>query len=202
MRFPQEFWKPQPIQSIGKLPDLRAKVIEQNERRMPKWKFRFADDLVCQIQPKVSERYTELFECHAFEFTGANENVFQSRKFAKAAGQWSDCKFRIYRDKNIGWVLKPTSAGAFRTAEVNPSNPSLGTRITVSAPVVFLERLVHFFDGTFFNYFAPKKMLVHNCMVCGKGLTDPASMARMIGPECYGSSGLDIPWLYGVKLEK
>jgi hypothetical protein len=30
-----------------------------------------------------------------------------------------------------------------------------------------------------------------NCLICGKGLTDPASMARWIGPECAGSPSLD-----------
>ena len=30
-----------------------------------------------------------------------------------------------------------------------------------------------------------------NCLLCGKGLTDPASMARRIGPECAGTSSLD-----------
>jgi hypothetical protein len=202
-RFPPDFWKPAPIQSVGKLPQLRAQVIAQNERRMPKWKFRFAADFVCQIQPKVSEKLTELFECHAFEFPGADGKVFQSRTFARASGQWADCKFRIYWIENIGWVVKLTSAGAFRTIDPESSNPLSRTRLTfnVSDAVAFRERLVRFFDGTFFNYFAPGKMLAHNCMVCGKGLTDPASMARMIGPECYGSSGLSIPWLYGVPLE-
>jgi hypothetical protein len=27
-------------------------------------------------------------------------------------------------------------------------------------------------------------MLSHNCLICGRGLIDPISMARMIGPEC------------------
>src|SRR5262245_15704889 len=43
--------------------------------------------------------------------------------------------------------------------------------------------------------FKPSMILSHHCMLCGKALTDPASMSRMIGPECYGSGSLSIPWL-------
>jgi hypothetical protein len=38
-------------------------------------------------------------------------------------------------------------------------------------------------------------MLSHHCMICGKGLTDPASMARWIGPECASTSTLQVPFL-------
>ena len=41
----------------------------------------------------------------------------------------------------------------------------------------------------------PAKMLSHNCVICGKGLTDPASMARWIGPECAGTSSLRVPFV-------
>jgi hypothetical protein len=36
-------------------------------------------------------------------------------------------------------------------------------------------------------------MLAPNCLLCGKGLTDPASMARGIGPECAGTSSIHAP---------
>jgi hypothetical protein len=48
-------------------------------------------------------------------------------------------------------------------------------------------------DGRFET---PRAMLSRHCMICGKALTDPASMARFIGPECYGSGTLDVPWLH------
>jgi hypothetical protein len=37
------------------------------------------------------------------------------------------------------------------------------------------------------------KLLTANCICCGKGLTDPVSMARTIGPECYGSASVNLP---------
>jgi hypothetical protein len=50
-------------------------------------------------------------------------------------------------------------------------------------------------DRGYFTTSMPPKMLSHHCMICGKGLTDPASMARWIGPECAGTSTLQVPFL-------
>jgi len=44
------------------------------------------------------------------------------------------------------------------------------------------ERIVAAPRGGYFTASMPPKMLSHHCMICGKGLTDPASMARWIGP--------------------
>jgi len=42
----------------------------------------------------------------------------------------------------------------------------------------------------------PTVLLIPHCLICGKALRDPASMARGIGPECFGSSTLNVPGLY------
>jgi Family of unknown function (DUF6011) len=42
------------------------------------------------------------------------------------------------------------------------------------------------------GYAAPEKMLCPNCLLCGKALTDPVSMARFIGPECAGTSSANL----------
>ena len=33
-------------------------------------------------------------------------------------------------------------------------------------------------------------LLSSNCLICGKGLTDPVSRARLIGPECAGRASI------------
>ena len=48
----------------------------------------------------------------------------------------------------------------------------------------FGERVAAVLRSDFFSAFAPEKMLGAFCLCCGKQLTDPASMARRIGPEC------------------
>jgi hypothetical protein len=45
----------------------------------------------------------------------------------------------------------------------------------------------------------PAMMLAPNCMCCGKGLTDPVSMARWIGPECWGSASTNLPNIFKAK---
>ena len=61
--------------------------------------------------------------------------------------------------------------------------------------VSLVERIVAALRGGYFTASMPPKMLSHHCMICGKGLTDPASMARWIGPECAGTSTLQVPFL-------
>ena len=52
-------------------------------------------------------------------------------------------------------------------------------------------------DGRFDQ---PRQMLSRYCIICGKALTDPASMSRFIGPECFGSGSIDIPWLHAATI--
>jgi hypothetical protein len=47
-----------------------------------------------------------------------------------------------------------------------------------------------------FAHLSSDLMLSHACLCCGKGLTDPASMARWIGPECWGSASINAPRLF------
>jgi len=39
-------------------------------------------------------------------------------------------------------------------------------------------------------------MLKPACLMCGKALTDPVSMARWIGPECAGTSSAVVPYTF------
>jgi len=41
-----------------------------------------------------------------------------------------------------------------------------------------------------FDTLRPEMMLHPACIYCGKTLTDPASIARWIGPECAGTTRL------------
>src|SRR5262249_23787008 len=44
-----------------------------------------------------------------------------------------------------------------------------------------------------FAALTPAMMLSPHCLHCGKALEDPASVARWIGPVCWGSSELPVP---------
>jgi hypothetical protein len=45
-----------------------------------------------------------------------------------------------------------------------------------------------------FALLRPDMMLKPACLMCGKRLSDPISMARWIGPECAGTSSAIIPY--------
>jgi hypothetical protein len=189
---PEIFWDPVPVKSAPGLEQLREIVIEHNENRMPKWKFRLADDLVVQIQPQLSANF-RYFEGKAVECEDADNDAFRPGT-QRRPGQ-TNLKFAIYTSRpkywsapgytgqapENHWFLKPESIGWAKG-----SNPNYGLR----------ERLNRTLDDGFFDEFKPSMILSHHCMLCGKPLSDPASMARMIGPECYGSGSLNIPWLW------
>jgi hypothetical protein len=60
----------------------------------------------------------------------------------------------------------------------------------------FVRRVVAKFRGGFFTAAMPAEMLSYHRLICGKGLTDPVSMARWIGPECWGSASTNIPHIF------
>jgi hypothetical protein len=51
-------------------------------------------------------------------------------------------------------------------------------------------------SGGYFEELPKQAILVPQCLVCGRALTDPASMARQIGPECAGSASLQVPRVF------
>jgi hypothetical protein len=70
-----ELWKQTPIKRIPFLDELRSIVLQHNAKRCPKWKFRFANDLVMQIQPRPTE--SEIFRCVAVQGKDIPEAVFK-----------------------------------------------------------------------------------------------------------------------------
>jgi hypothetical protein len=78
------------------------------------------------------------------------------------------------------WLFKATG-GLSCDPEIQPRQFALRDRVRES---LSLEH---------FSKFDPKKMFSSHCFCCGKGLTDPASMARFIGPECAQTGSLNIP---------
>ena len=188
---PKDFWNPMSIKPIASLAQLRELVIQHNEKRMPKWKFRLASDLAVQIQPQVTAKFRE-FECRAIESQEVDESSFAAG--AKRITDQTNFKFDVYSDipkdwrllKYTGlipgqWAFKPAGLGWARDGKPNYDLPS---------------RLVRLFNDGRFDNLNPSTLLSPHCIICGKGLTEPASMARGIGPECWGSGSLSVPWLY------
>ena len=189
------------IPPINFLAELREEVLKHSLKRMPKWKFRLASDLVLQLQPKptvlLSEAATargfkpklQHFEGVAVMTEGVTGAVFKHLPRRPCPPSWQ-IKFELYsQSADADWVFKRTSGYWQHGAEPT----GIGT---------IVRRLVAAFRGGLFDDSAPAEMLSHNCVICGKGLTDPASMARWIGPECAGTSTLRVPFVIDVHQER
>jgi Family of unknown function (DUF6011) len=136
------------IPPIPFLAELREEVLKHSLKRMPKWKFRFAPDIVVQLQPQPALLLS----------AAATERELTDWFVHQTSGRWQHSAGRS------GWVT-------------------------------LFERIVAALRDGYFTASMPPRMLSHHCMICGKGLTDPASMARWIGPECAGTSTLHVPFL-------
>jgi hypothetical protein len=70
------------------------------------------------------------------------------------------------------WVVHRRASSWTRGADQNRCNE-------------LFVRIASALGNGFFEELTEQKLLGHFCLRCGKGLRDPASMARRIGPECW-----------------
>jgi Family of unknown function (DUF6011) len=174
-------WHPVPIAPMPLLEDMRNAVLLRSTTRMPKWKFRVEPDVVMQIQPRPDTR------------TKANRQGLP----------WFDCQ-AVIRDDVTGDMLKDPPPESwkmnFRVSITDPWQLKVcrygcGTGCTSDAALIVRDRLVAVIPVAF-KRLHPEMMLKPCCLACGKMLTDPVSMARWIGPECYGTSSAVIPYTF------
>jgi hypothetical protein len=166
------------------LANLRAFVLSHSEKRSPKWKFEVASDLVMSIQPKMLAEGVERFECRAL----MGETV--TLEMLSAPGRARCCRvgFEIRAKTPDDWFVKTSSSAwprGFRHGD-----GSIRPGIVVRDRVVEALR-----SGRFSSASALIERLSMHCLCCGKGLTDPVSMARRIGPECFGSASESLPFM-------
>jgi uncharacterized protein DUF6011 len=167
------------IEPMPMLASLRDAVLMRSDKRMPKWKFRLADDIVTQIQPKPAKRTrdnpcgSDWFDCHAV----INEQADGSALEARRPYGWRIEYRLVIKDE---WWFKVDGIG-------RPTGLD-----EIEAPIV-RQRLINTLP-TALQQLRPAMMLKPACLCCGKQLTDPVSMARWVGPECAGTSSAIIPF--------
>ena len=179
MTLNSNFWFPTAITPVPALAHLRAMVLARSEKRSPKWKFRLASNLVVQIQPKLTTSLLR-FECLALQCCGANLELLAT-PLNKMEADYCRIHFELRADVPDEWRFKPTSCQRKR-----------GTDGAVYWQL--RDHLVSAFN-TRFDQLRPELMLGSQCLICGKGLTDPVSMARFIGPECAGTAAEGLPFI-------
>jgi hypothetical protein len=180
------FFIPQPIPPQPALSELRGFVLARSETRSPKWKFQLAPDLVVQIQAKLLARGAERFVCSAVMGNGASTEMLTTSKEKKNCCSIS---FEIRTETPNDWFVKPRSSSW-------PKGFQYGDQ-SISPSIQLRDRVVGALRAGRFSA-APSlaRMLSSHCICCGKGLIDPVSMARHIGPECYGSASDNLPFAF------
>lgn len=176
-KLPADYWHPTPIKACNTLADLRDMVMAQTEKRSPKWRFVLADDLAMQVQPKPSSRHRHSFECRAVVAPMPVQNSVLVKPQKDLTCDWVCIKFDVYA-RDDDWYVKPTSASR-SGKDTSLSYPEIRDRITAT------------FNAGRFDTLTPSMLMGLNCLICGKGLADPVSQARLIGPECYGKCGFN-----------
>jgi hypothetical protein len=184
-----EFWLPVNIPALPLLQQLNDWVIKQNEKRLPKWKFRFAPDFAMQIHPRITRANDMLFECFALQTENLTVDLFTDPQTLWA---WNYCRIGFNLSVGNGvWTFKCRSG---KTSK-NKTPAALG--VTRGLPFeIVRQRTIDALTPAHFSDLNPKMMLSPHCLCCGKGLTDPASMARWIGPECWGSASTNLPRIF------
>jgi hypothetical protein len=177
-------WGAQDIPPIPLLEQLNGWVIEQNEKRLPKWKFRLADDLAVQIHPRLTRAHELLLECVALQADNLSVKLFLEPKLLRGQHYWR-LGFKLFANASdaAAWTFKPTSAGR-------------GMSCSRAGWIALRQRTIEALRPERFERLQPDLMLSPHCLCCGKGLTDPVSMARWIGPECWGSASTNLPRIF------
>jgi hypothetical protein len=100
-RLKRQPWQPTEIPILPLLQQLNDWVIKQNEKRLPKWKFRFAADFAMQIHPRITRAYDMLFECYALQTDDLTVGLFTEPKQLRGR-QYYRVRFDI-RVSNGAW---------------------------------------------------------------------------------------------------
>jgi Family of unknown function (DUF6011) len=182
--------------TIPKIPlfaDLREALLQHDDpkRRWPKWQFVIAPDLAIQVQPQaVAMRfYAVLFKLRVLEGTAITREHFKSNSAAREAGL-------VQVDYEIRAPLQSEVLPEWRTRFHGDGREwqlvmTRGLARPWRESYADHEARIDAFQRRVQGALRPNevgeidvRMLSYRCLICSKQLTDPISMARLIGPEC------------------
>ena len=172
-----DFWTRSPMERIPFLVELRQLVLEQSNTRMPKWRLLYAPDLAIEIHPRpefaLMQRGEPMFKWSAMHGGPGGERPDEgwiSTPTLRPPGAVV-LKGTIYL-RDTAWWFNPR-----RLWQRDETSEALFT---------FRQRVFAALQGTQLGGASATSLLSPHCLICGRGLTDPVSEARMIGPECAG----------------
>jgi Family of unknown function (DUF6011) len=182
MHIDPSFWIPVPISASDALAAMHRLVFSQaadKKVRSPRWTFELDSDLAVQLQARMNGPVT-WFEGRLLSAPGASRQMLLASR--QPRGVWR-ASFRISVIDGQ-WALKFTSFGWPRDA----------TGQTVKV-LELRDRLRAAFARGAFEDLGNYGRATH-CIVCGKPMSDAVSMARRIGPECWGNAQVTLPFFF------
>jgi Family of unknown function (DUF6011) len=174
----RQIWEPVMIPAIPVWDELRELIIEAQSLSKPKWRFILAPDFALEVQPRDSVKV--LFEGLALFGPGITREHFLMRRPLVGV---AELRFRIVPASPSVWSLSLRFARA----------DSLGIPATdrIAGHLSRKARLIE--EGVAplrYSTHTLTTLTSHHCLCCGRGLTDPASQQRRIGPECAQKPGV------------
>jgi hypothetical protein len=141
-------------------------------RRTPRWKLAIAEDFVMMVQPKDSTRV--LFVGQAFQGTKLQATIFTTphSDFKRLGVEWA-FDFQIRSSAPDAWVF-------------HPARWLFGWKSAAAARQRMLSAIADLVPCDCSNL----RLMGQFCLLCSKRLTDPVSMSRKVGPECWDHNGL------------
>jgi hypothetical protein len=184
------------VPALPALAALHNHVLEQSEKRSPKWRFRLGAELGLQLQVKPYKSRRYYFEGRALLQPDIGIQHFAPKAqpeitllFALSGGE---AEWQI-EPSYIRWTEAAVARLPHEVLEANRYNTYRSDDIRELITPPLLAALPQLGDS-----FLPSLLFEPKCMNCGRTLTDPVSQARGIGPECFGSASEALPWLIEV----
>lgn len=175
---PLDQWGERIIAPVPFMDDLRNLIVTLTPKRCPRWLFRYAPDLGIAIHPRPADpQYRRcLFECRALQVDGLRREWLEE----KTRREWPRASLGL--DFWIGEASRPRGESGPPMWAIKPRR-----RFWIDDSAdwgAFRDRVDAAIVATALDERSGMSLLADRCLACGKGMYDPISMARTIGPEC------------------
>lgn len=188
MSIDKAIWEAVPVVTSPALAAMHKVIFAQaalKKVRSPRWTFELADDLAVQMQARMNGP-VPWYEGRLLTAPGASRQMLLAAH--QPRGVWL-VFFRISAGQDP-WLLKCTGV-RWPSGESVPEAEFFQLR----------SRLVAAFAGRAFEDLGNYGLAGH-CICCGKQMSDPVSMARHVGPECWGTASVTLPFFLQAQTAK
>ena len=170
------FFRTEPIPPPGQFVAVRDWLLSLDRKRWPTWRLRLAADLVCEMKPLTREEEELAFRIRAVR------PAFRGRALCTEGAGIADLK-QSPLSKPF-WEVRFTVQRAAAQWQWKAGGTVRGPAAAEERFGEVRARALEAFQRRRFHAMPLELLLQPACLACGKKLTDPVSMSRLIGPEC------------------